>query len=265
MTQVAKPFRDFINEDVLVWLNLVVENPLSSRFTDEMLLNIASKARGRLQTLALLNGFKITDEGLLKVVTANPLLTKLYVPGCTGLTPEGVFRAVKTLTAKPTTTFSTLKINGIYNIKIEDLQILQSCITQTTNRKPRFYHKYRSSSFHSINEDVRSIDVEMCPICEEVKLVFDCPYETKCVGCSKCIPRCEVCGKCVSDKDEDEQGDTVCNNIVCPDCWLRLPKCNHCNKPFCPRHAQEQLAHPGSQGFVCEVCHTKSLAHNSLE
>ena len=77
MSQVCKSLRDSIRDDVLVWLNLVVEKPLSRRLTDRILMNITSKAHGRLRTLALLNCFKITDDGLLKVVIANPLLTKV--------------------------------------------------------------------------------------------------------------------------------------------------------------------------------------------
>lgn len=264
MSQVCKSIRDSIRDDVLVWLDLVVEKPLSRRLTDRILINITSKAHGRLRTLALLNCFKITDDGLLKVVIANPLLTKLYVPACTGLTPEGVLRAVETLAAKSTNSIR-IKINGIYNIKKEHLLILQSCITKTTESKPRFYHKYWNSSFRSIDEDARMMDVEVCPKCGEIKLVFHCPKETECIGCIQCIPRCDVCGRCVSDEDEDNQGETICNDIVCLDCWLRLPKCNHCNKPFCSRHAGEQLDPLGSQGFVCEDCQAKSLTQHGQE
>uniref|UniRef100_A0A803N2Y5 F-box domain-containing protein n=1 Tax=Chenopodium quinoa TaxID=63459 RepID=A0A803N2Y5_CHEQI len=224
MSQLCKSLRDSIRDDVLVWLNLVVEKPLSRRLTDRILMNITSKAHGRLRTLALLNCFKITDDGLLKVVIANPLLTKK-----------------------------------------EHLLILESCITKTPENKPRFYHKYWSSSFRSIDEDARMIDVEVCPKCEEVKLVFHCPKETECIGCIQCILRCEVCGRCVSDEDEDDQGETICNDVVCLDCWLRLPKCNHCNKPFFPRHADEQLGPLGSLGFVCEVCQAKSLTQHGQE
>ncbi|KAL2904591.1 F-box protein SKIP28 [Bienertia sinuspersici] len=267
MTQVSKSFRDVVRDDVLVWLNIVVERPLSLRLTNEILIKIASKAHGMLHSLALLNCVKITDEGLLNVVNANPLITKLYVAGCTGLTPDGVVMAVKTLVAKPTsTTLRRVKMSGLYNMKKEHLWTLKSCIPipqSPPRRKPRFYHKYTSSSYSSINEedDARPIDVEICPKCKEVKLVFDCPNEAECKGCFDCISRCKVCGRCCnSDMDDDEQGDTICNDIVCLDCWLRLPKCNHCNKPFCPQHADTQLIHPTSKGFICQICITNSLA-----
>ncbi|KMT08030.1 hypothetical protein BVRB_6g144370 isoform A [Beta vulgaris subsp. vulgaris] len=261
-SQVCKSFRDAISDDVLIWLNLVVERPLSLRLTDQILIKLASKASGRLGTLALLDCVKITDEGLLRVVNANPLLNKLYVPGCTGLTPEGTGEVVKTLAAT-SSTFSSLKINGIYNINKEDFLILQSNIFDTTKAKPRFYHMYSSSSFRSLDEDARAIDVEICPKCKEVKLVFHCPKENVCKGCFQCIPRCEVCGRCISKQDEDEFGETICNDIVCLNCWLCLPKCNHCNKPFCPRHAGEQgFDHLGSQEFICWICQTKSSTNN---
>ena len=155
--------------------------------------------------------------------------------------------------------FISLKISGIYNISKEDLFTLQSYVSQSTQKQPIFYHNYWSSSFRSVDEHNSVIDVEICPKCEEVKLVFDCPKESDCRGCLQCITRCIVCGRCISEQDADEQGDTLCNDSVCLDCWLCLPKCNHCNKPFCPRHTHKQLNHHGSEGFVCNVCQAKSL------
>lgn len=291
MSQVSKSIRDVIRDDVLIWLHIVVENPLSRRLTDDILIQITSKARGRLRTLALLDCANITDAGILQVVHANRFLNKvtfqfrfyvmlewalhithfqfryvkfslvfqLYVPGCTRLTPGGIIRAVERLAAQ-SAGFTCLKISGIYNISKEDLFTLQSYVSQSTQKQPVFYQNYWSSSFRSIDEYNSVIDVEICPKCEEVKLVFDCPKESDCRGCLQCITRCIVCGRCISEQDADEQGDTLCNDSVCLDCWLCLPKCNHCNKPFCPRHTYKQLNHHGSEGFVCDVCQAKSLS-----
>ena len=50
MNQVCKSFRDAINNDVLIWLDIIVERRLSLRLTYETsLIKIASKADGRLR------------------------------------------------------------------------------------------------------------------------------------------------------------------------------------------------------------------------
>ena len=77
MSQVSKSIRDVIRDDILIWLHIVVKNPLSRRLTDDILIQITSKARGRLRTLALLDCVNITDAGILQVVHANRVLNKV--------------------------------------------------------------------------------------------------------------------------------------------------------------------------------------------
>ncbi|MCD7446569.1 hypothetical protein HAX54_010761 [Datura stramonium] len=84
-----------LKDDILPWLNSTVEKPLNTRFSDDFLVKIMSNAKGRLRVVALKNCFKITDEGLLQVIASNPLISKLYLQGCRGLTIEGVIEAVK--------------------------------------------------------------------------------------------------------------------------------------------------------------------------
>lgn len=261
VSQVCKSFRDAINDDILIWLDIIVEKPLSFCLTDEILMKIASKANGRLRNLALLDCARITDAGLMSVVYENPLISKLYVPGCTELTPEGLLAATTVLTER-SDSLTTLKINGIYNLTQDHLQVLKSNLPNIIQRNPRFYHKYINSSFRTLDEETRPLDVEICPKCKEVRLVFDCPKKTcgknRCQGCTHCIPRCEGCGGCLGDAD-DEQGETICRDYLCLDCWLCLPKCNLCNKPFCPRHAKEGDSRMGSDGFVCEDCEDAAI------
>ncbi|RVW48479.1 F-box protein SKIP28 [Vitis vinifera] len=83
-----RSMRDAVDKDVLLWLDIIVEKPLNMLFSDEIMIKLTSKANGRLRTLALMSCIKITDDGL----------QQLYLPACTGLTPEGIMRAVKTLT-----------------------------------------------------------------------------------------------------------------------------------------------------------------------
>ncbi|GAB4828738.1 hypothetical protein Ancab_018406 [Ancistrocladus abbreviatus] len=262
-SQVCKSLRYAINNDVLPWLQLIAEKPLNFRLSDATLIKYTSRAKGRLTSLSLINCPKVTDDGLLWVVTSNPLISKLHVPGCTGLTPEGILKAVKMLTQE-SHCFSSLKINGIYNLKQHHLETLFSYLRQQ-NQKPHFRQNYINSS--APNQGNLLIDVEVCPICSEVKMVYDCPRETclkrssaqearECRACYNCIKRCVECGVCFASEDEEQQGDAICQDALCLDCWLRLPKCNFCNKPYCRRHASDKKSPPaGSTRFVCDICH----------
>ncbi|XP_023551551.1 F-box protein SKIP28-like [Cucurbita pepo subsp. pepo] len=267
MGAVCVSLRDAVEHDVLPWLHLAVDRPLSSRLNDYILERIARKADGRLRTLALINCFKISDSALHEVVENNPLLTKLYVPGCTSLTPEGVIRAVETL-SQHSHNLNSLMIGGIYNIENEHLEVLKyhllkngSQQQQQQQQQRRLYHKYIEAWKLLRNEYMAMIDVEMCPKCQEIGKVYDCSRErckikqeqnsgAECRGCSGCVPRCEECGGCV---DGDETEEAVCAGILCTSCWLQLPKCNHCNRPYCTRHRQNVVS-SSAAGFVCEVC-----------
>nr|XP_043624349.1 F-box protein SKIP28 [Erigeron canadensis] len=242
MTQVCRSFKDALNNDILPWLNIVVdENVQKSRVSNEILMKITSKAMGRLKSLILINCVKITDDGLQNVVTNNPGIDKLHVPQCTSLTPEGIIRAVTTL-SQHNTTLKTLMINGISKVTKEHLQTLHSLL--------------RSDNYSSI-------DVEICPKCDEVRMVHDCPLETcerkrttgSCRGCKFCVLRCEECRKCVGV--DDEESEAACEDMLCEDCWIHLPKCCYCNKPYCTKHTHKQCVIPGSSGFVCEACYSK--------
>ncbi|KAK9277268.1 hypothetical protein L1049_006807 [Liquidambar formosana] len=267
MSELCRSLKDAVNKDVLLWLDIIVERPLNLRISDEILVKIASRANGRLRNLALMNCVRITDDGLLKVVEKNPLINKLYVPACTGLTPEGIIRAVKTLTEQYHN-LKSLKINGIYNIEKEHLEMLRYCfqknpeLQEKQKQQPSLFIDYGNCS--AFEERSCSIDMDICPKCSEVRIVLDCPRETcekkrerpltECRGCSICIPRCEECGGCV---ELEELEETVCADILCLDCWLQLPKCNFCNQPYCKRHANQQCTAPDSIGWVCGVCHAK--------
>ncbi|MBA0706270.1 hypothetical protein Golax_018392 [Gossypium laxum] len=271
MSEVCRSLRDAVEKDVLPWLNIIVERPLSLRLSDEILMKIASKANGRLRTLVLMYCAKITDDGLQRVIDQNPLISKLHIPGCTGLTPDGVIRALQKL-SDCQDGLKSLWINGIANMKKEHLERLQFYLQTNQKlpqiqqkRRPLLYHNYRRLQAYRWEELGRVIDVELCPKCNEVRVVFDCPREeckrkrensmTGCRMCMFCIPRCEECGKCVENGDLEE---TVCADTLCLDCWIQLPKCNFCNKPCCTQHANMQIASTGSIGWICSVCHDKS-------
>ncbi|KAJ6771834.1 MITOCHONDRIAL ATP SYNTHASE COUPLING FACTOR B [Salix koriyanagi] len=66
MSEVCMPLRDAVSKDVLPWRNIIIERPLNSRLSDE-----------------------ISDDGLQTVIEKNHLISKLHIPGCSGLTPRG--------------------------------------------------------------------------------------------------------------------------------------------------------------------------------
>lgn len=81
-----------------------------------------------------------------------------------------------------------------------------------------------------------------------------------CRGCISCIPRCIECGGCFEFEEVEE---AVCGDSLCLDCWLQLPKCNFCNRPYCKQHAEEKrCCSYGSDGFVCEVCELNGILYN---
>lgn len=168
---------------------------------------------------------------------------------------------------------NSLRINGIYNIKKEHLKTLCSYLQTNPAQQesqPFLYHCYRTSPTSRNKEIDPMIDVEICPKCNEVRMVFDCPRKackrkrdqssTDCRGCNFCIPWCEECGGCVDTEDLEE---AACADILCSDCWLCLPKCSFCNKPYCKRHVNQKCRYPGTAGFVCDVCYVKARSNSN--
>ncbi|XP_019260469.1 PREDICTED: F-box protein SKIP28-like [Nicotiana attenuata] len=240
--------------------------PLNTRLSDDFL---TSKANSRLTILALINCFKITDDGLLQIIASNPHISKLYLRGCTGLTIEGVLGAVKLLT-KGNYNLTSLSISGIYNVKREDFETLGHLMginqMQKKEGTKNLYHRRNEPSNFRL-ESQPSIDVDICPKCGEVREIFDCPRNLvkqliECRGCFLCLPRCEECGVCT--KDEEEVGEAACADILCLDCWLQLPKCSFCNKAYCNQHAYQQSLYPDSSGFLCSDCkfHATQTSHD---
>ncbi|KAI9082131.1 hypothetical protein K1719_035871 [Acacia pycnantha] len=261
MSQVCISLRDAVNKDVLAWRNFLVQPPLNFNLSDQILLTLASKANGGLTTLALINCTKVTDYGLQRVVEQNPLINKLYLPSCTGITPEGLVSAVEML-CQGSHTLSTLRINGIHNLKKEHIDMLMLSLKRNLPLEPIYYHERENLSSFNIREEEetgRIIDLEICPRCSEVRMVYDCPRVAckntelncrRCKACKFCTPRCENCGECLGYEETEE---TACSDVVCSECWLKLPKCNFCNKPYCKRHTDWWSSFSES-GLICRVC-----------
>ncbi|XP_010271290.1 PREDICTED: F-box protein SKIP28 isoform X2 [Nelumbo nucifera] len=278
MKKVCRSIRDVINGDVLLWLDIVVEPPLSLRVSDNILVMITSNAHGRLRTLALINCVRITDEALQRVIENNPRINKLYIPGCTSLTADGIVRAVKKLT-EHNHDLKRLRLHGVYGITRQHIETLYSCLNisqlqQEQQKQHSTFRDYRCFSPLRHESTTSPIDVEVCPRCKDIRLVFDCPREScnrteplssECRGCFFCIPRCVECGGCI---DLTEMGHTICIDFLCLDCWIPLPKCNMCNKAYCSLHADQQRNPGDVTGFICEACFTLStgaMARTSSE
>lgn len=57
------------------------------------------------------------------------------------------------------------------------------------------------------------------------------------------------------NSEEVEEG--ACGDVLCLECWLKLPKCNFCNKPYCKQHTNWWCTSSDSS-FLCKVCDENS-------
>lgn len=190
------------------------------------------------------------------------------MPGCTALTPDEVIKAVKLLT-RSDHRLKSIRVNGIYNMRKEDLEILKLLMEENQMQQPKLYHEFKKLTILTLKETSPPIDMELCPKCNEVQVVYNCPRDSckrlrhlqqqaECRGCRYCIPRCEECGICIKDEEEEPE-EAACPDSLCLGCWLQLPKCSFCNKPYCSDHSDQQCFLPESSGFVCTPCHAKFI------
>ncbi|KAL6001415.1 hypothetical protein ACLOJK_007149 [Asimina triloba] len=144
-----------------------------------------------------------------------------------------------------------LRLYGLLSITQEQINSINSLLQVNSPRPPMFYN---------CTDDYHPIDMDICPKCNHIRLVYDCPRARcqekedrfPCRGCCYCIARCEHCGGCIDFEDLGE--DTLCVHLLCSECWLRLPKCMLCNKPSCSRDCSVPDRHFGPDGFICDIC-----------
>ncbi|KAL1539278.1 F-box protein SKIP14-like [Salvia divinorum] len=233
METVCSYFRSEVRGEPLLWKSIHIDPPLNEKITDDILLELACRADGTLQSLSLVECPKITDDGIKRVLETNPRLTKLFVPGCTRLTVEGMLKNVWTHNSnKDAPGIKFLRIGGLYGVTHEHFEELKSLLGTDDNilkshHKPHFYHR---GNYYLPYDDDRAIDIEMCPRCEKFRLVYDCPSEgcqvkdngsQVCRACTLCIARCAQCGTCINDNEYEE---TFCLDLVCSDCFKQLVK-----------------------------------------
>ncbi|KAK7266890.1 hypothetical protein RIF29_19550 [Crotalaria pallida] len=234
--QVCRSLRDAVRGDPLLWRTVHIDQPLNGRITDDSLVKLTSRAQGTLQCLILVNCLWITDSGLGHVLQSNPRLMKLVVPDCIRLTVEGILFNLKALKSAGTPGIKQLRIGGLAGVcrvtdqQFEELKELLNVSKYLPQRdqKPQFY---RGGYSHIICEDGRAIDIEVCPRCQKLRPVYDCPAEScqqkhqsaqLCRGCTICIARCIQCGRCIKDYDYEE---TFCLELLCFNCWDQFLHC----------------------------------------
>ncbi|KAK8657383.1 hypothetical protein V6N13_035624 [Hibiscus sabdariffa] len=207
---VCTSLRSVVQNDPLLWRNIHIDQPLSEKITDDGLLQITRRAQGSLQCLSLVDCQRITDDGLKCVIEENPKLVKMNIPGCTRLSIEGILNSLKALRSAGRQGLKQLRIAGVYGVTLnhfEELKLLLGMDNQIQQivHKPLFYNR---RNVYLSCEDDRAIDIELCPRCNNVRLVYDCPVEgcqqrdhsgQLCRACTLCIARCIECGRCIND------------------------------------------------------------------
>ncbi|KAL6288201.1 hypothetical protein ACE6H2_012591 [Prunus campanulata] len=247
--KVCRSFRDSVRSDPLIWRSIVIDWPLNGIITDDVLIKLTDRAQGTLQALTLVHCVHITDSGLQRVFDSNPKLTKLSVPGCLKISVEDILSNLWTLKSAGKLGIKQLRIGGLSGItemQFEELKLLLGADNRVQFRapKPRFFHGGLS---HLSCDDDCAIDIEACPRCQKLSLVYDCPAKScqgkhradqMCRACTLCIARCISCGCCLQDTDYEE---TFCLDLLCVVCMKKILKCRHGEKgaPKCAFFCRE--------------------------
>ncbi|CAJ1947568.1 unnamed protein product [Sphenostylis stenocarpa] len=236
--QVCRSLRDAVRGDPLLWKTVHINYPLNYRLRDDNLINLTDRAQGTLRCLILVNCVWISDTGLQRALKDNKGLIKLNVPDCYRITIKGILFNLRALKSYGNSSIKHLRIGGLSggmsdmsDQQFEELKELldASKHLQPGDRKPHFFIRDYSNI---LCEDGRQFDVDMCPQCNNVRPVYDCPAEScqqkhqaapLCRGCTLCIKRCLQCGRCVKDfYEETVFFDYICLN--CLDGFLHCPE-----------------------------------------
>ncbi|PWA96405.1 F-box domain, cyclin-like protein [Artemisia annua] len=237
--RVSRSLCSTIHNDSLLWRSIHIDQPLNERITDDVLVQLTNRAEGNLVSLSLIKCTRITDDGLKRVLETNPKLTKLSIPGCTRLSSEGILKNLKSFNStEGTSGIKHIRTGGFYGITHDQFNEVK-CLLNTGGNKhqnsclPHYYH--RGNSYQPSDDD-RDIDVEVCPRCQNVRLVYDCPADScqvkdqcvaLCRACIHCIPRCAQCGRCVHNSEYEE---TFSLEYLCSECLKEMPRCEEAHE-----------------------------------
>ncbi|KAJ0973107.1 hypothetical protein J5N97_021066 [Dioscorea zingiberensis] len=226
---VCRSLRSTVQTDTLLWRCIHIESPLSERLTDDHLLHLTNRAQGKMHSLSLVGCAQITDDGLKLVLESNPKLKKLSIPGCVRLSVEGLINNLKALKSSAMLGITHLRLGKLFGVTPENFNELKMLLgvdqyAPPKSRKPRFYHH---GPYFLASDDECPLDIEICPECQKLKLVFDCPSEgcrerpEECRACDVCIARCVQCGKCINNCEYEE---TFLLENLCSGCWKDPPQ-----------------------------------------
>ncbi|KAL4570130.1 hypothetical protein LXL04_025781 [Taraxacum kok-saghyz] len=233
LESVCRTLHSTIRNDPLLWRTIHIDQPLSEKITDDILVQLTTRSEGNLRCLTLIKCPRITDDGLKRVLETNPKLTKLSVPGCTRLSIDGILNNLKAFKSGTggTSGIKHIRTGGFYGITYEHFKELKFLLGTDNNNSnleksdyvPHYYH--RGNVY--LPDDERDIDVEVCPRCQNLRLVYDCPAEgcfgkDNCRACIICIPRCAQCGRCVHNSEYEE---TFSLEYLCSGCLKEMPRC----------------------------------------
>lgn len=163
------------------------------------------------------------------------VFVQLSVAGSIKLSVEGVLKNLKVFNSVAKPGIKQLRIadinhlrNGelidITNKHLVEFKLLLGAdqVAKPNNHKSRFFC---TEDIYLSLDDERAIDVEICPRCQIMRQVYDCPTENcraaRCKACIFCIPRCIYCGCCLDNKAYDELFSFECR---CFDCLTKLLK-----------------------------------------
>ncbi|KAH7306954.1 hypothetical protein KP509_22G039800 [Ceratopteris richardii] len=184
--------------------------------------------------------------------------------GCNRITADGIVTIVKDHTEQWGATMPGLKALKLHNINGLSEDHLQSLITimETSVEshpipKPRYYHENDHSCMFKYPS---VIDVQVCPKCRCVRMVYDCPQEEcqlkqECRACVFCTIRCAECGICLPN---EELNETECPEFLCLRCWFKSAKCSECNRAILRRKSGNVQEAQGST-LLCDQCRFRSL------
>lgn len=152
---------------------------------------------------------------------------QLSVPECTRLSVEGILSNLRIFKSIGSPGIKHLRIGGSFSVTEEQFEELKFLLNADNllllgAQKPQFF---REGHLHLICDDDRAIDIDVCPRCQKLKLIYDCPLEScrrthntaqLCRACILCIVRCFRCGCCFKDVDYLE---TFTLDFLCFNCW----------------------------------------------
>ena len=155
---------------------------------------------------------------------------QLSVPECTRLSVEGILFNLRAFRSAGSSRIKHLRIAKSFGVTKEQFKELKFLLgvdnsMQLRVQKPQFF---RQGQLHLMSDDDRAIDIEVCPKCQKLKLVYDCPSEScrrthhaaqSCRACILCIARCIRCGCCLKDCDYEE---TFTLDFLCFSCWKQI-------------------------------------------